>query len=75
MVDAFRKELFAANPEWLGQEMIDEVTDTVETFVHGYTVGNLTGPQVRLRNLRKRNPPFEGKPQPGCFSNSWVCPF
>ncbi|CAJ1349979.1 unnamed protein product [Effrenium voratum] len=53
MVDAFRKELFAANPEWLGQEMINEVTDTVETFVHGYTVGNLTGPQVFI-NLIKR---------------------
>ncbi|CAJ1415542.1 unnamed protein product, partial [Effrenium voratum] len=53
MVQTFRQKLFAANPEWLGQDMIDEVTDTVETFVHGYTVDNLTGPQVFI-NLVKR---------------------
>ena len=53
MVQKFRKELLSRNPDWLGEGMIEEVDDTVRTFVHGYTVDNLTGPQVFI-NLVKQ---------------------
>ena len=53
MVQKFRKELLSKNPEWLGKEMIEEVDDTVQTFVHGYTVDNLTGPQVFINLIKQ----------------------
>ncbi|CAE8582582.1 unnamed protein product [Polarella glacialis] len=53
MVQEFRTRLQEENPEWLGRDMIDQVEDTVETFVHGYTVDNLTGPQVFISLIRR----------------------
>ena len=53
MVQKFRKELEARNPDWLGQEMIDRVTDKVETFVQGHTVDNLIGPQVFINLIKQ----------------------
>ena len=53
MIQEFRQELLSSNPSWLGEQMITEVEDTVATFVRGYTVDNLTGPQVFV-NLIKR---------------------
>ena len=53
MVQKFRKELEARNPDWLGQEMIDRVTDKVETFVQGHTEDNLIGPQVFINLIKQ----------------------
>eukprot|EP00435_Cladocopium_sp_Y103_P036073 s805_g9.t1 len=53
MVQKFRKELEAQNPVWLGQDMIDRVTDKVETFVQGHTVDNLIGPQVFINLIKQ----------------------
>ena len=53
MIQEFRQELLHRNPHWLEQNMIGEVADTVDTFVRGYTVDNLTGHQVFV-NLIKR---------------------
>ena len=53
MVQKFRKELLSRNPDWLGEAMIEEVDDTVQTFVTGYTVDNLTGPQVFINLIKQ----------------------
>ncbi|CAJ1425461.1 unnamed protein product [Effrenium voratum] len=53
MVQSFRKELLERNPDWLGQDMIDEVDDTVQTFVTGYTVENLVGPHVFINLIKQ----------------------
>mmetsp|Transcript_17447 Transcript_17447/g.56483 ORF Transcript_17447/g.56483 Transcript_17447/m.56483 type:complete len:418 (-) Transcript_17447:415-1668(-) len=53
LIKEFRARLQNENPEWLGRAMIDEVDDTVQKFMHGYTVDTLMGPQVFI-NLIKR---------------------
>ncbi|CAK8987422.1 unnamed protein product [Durusdinium trenchii] len=53
MVQEFRQDLLSKNPEWLGEDMIDEVDDTVKTFVTGHTVDNLTGPQVFINFIKQ----------------------
>lgn len=53
LVQEFRTRLQEENPEWLSEQMIAEVTDTVDSYVHGYTVGNLTGPQVFINLIRR----------------------
>ena len=53
MVQNFKSQLLKKNPNWLGEAMIEEVDYTVQTFVTGYTVDNLTGPQV-FNNLIKQ---------------------
>ena len=52
-VQKFRQQLVARNPDWLGQDMIDSVTDSVQTFVQGYTVDNLTGPHVFINLIKQ----------------------
>lgn len=52
MIQEFRQQLLSRNPRWLGERMIGEVEDTVATFVRGYTVDNLTGPQVFANLIR-----------------------
>ena len=50
MVQEYKADLLARNPEWLQEEMIDEVDYRVRTYARGYTVDNLIGSEV-FRNL------------------------
>jgi len=52
-IQQFRRDLAQRNPEWLGPDMIEEVKYTVATFVQGYTVENLIGPQVFINLIRR----------------------
>jgi hypothetical protein len=53
MVQKFRRELLSRNPEWLREDMIEEVDDIVQTFVTGHTVENLIGPQVFINLIKQ----------------------
>eukprot|EP00438_Fugacium_kawagutii_P005342 Skav210316 [mRNA] locus=scaffold475:268192:270084:- [translate_table: standard] len=53
MVQKFRKELHARNPAWLEEDMIEEVDDTVQNFMTGYTVENLIGPHVFINLIKQ----------------------
>ena len=49
----FKRQLVEKNPNWLGKDMIDRVTDVVQTFTTGYTVDNLTVPQVFINLIKQ----------------------
>ena len=51
LVRQFKKKLLLKNPRWL--EQVDEVENNVQSFLSGYTVPNLIGPQVFI-NLFKQ---------------------
>eukprot|EP00929_Paragymnodinium_shiwhaense_P016844 TRINITY_DN12549_c0_g2_i1.p1 TRINITY_DN12549_c0_g2~~TRINITY_DN12549_c0_g2_i1.p1 ORF type:complete len:952 (+),score=257.98 TRINITY_DN12549_c0_g2_i1:349-2856(+) len=53
MVRDFRQSLLDRNPNWLGEDMIEDVKDAVDNFVHGYTVDNLTGSQVFVNFIKR----------------------
>ena len=71
MVQDFKSQLLKQNPDWLGEAMIASVDDTVQTFVTGYTVDNLTGPQV-FNNLIKQTFINEGLLKDSVYGILWL---
>eukprot|EP00438_Fugacium_kawagutii_P027206 Skav221309 [mRNA] locus=scaffold2901:4514:11654:+ [translate_table: standard] len=53
MIQTFRKELLERNPDWLGEDMIEEVDDMVQHFMTGFTVENLIGPNVFIKLMKQ----------------------